>query len=108
MPLVTLQTGWSEELNEASYASQDFVKYYHWFFSLHCRCESNLTTAPTVKQNIITCMQRLTPLLLSGRDFLSPAMLMNPKEEEENSSPGSRSPFNAAKEEEVTNEGRVV
>ena len=40
--------------------------------------------------------------------ILFPAMLMNPKEEEENSSPGSRSPFNAAKEEEVTNEGRVV
>ena len=42
--------------------------------------------------------------------ILFPAMLMNPKEEEENSSPpGSRSPFNAAlEEEEVTNEGRVV
>ena len=41
--------------------------------------------------------------------ILFPAMLMNPKEEEEeNSSPGSRSPFNAALEEEVTNEGRVV
>ena len=68
-------------------------------------------TLPQSRLEVTQIMLHLTPDLPRKMYSLLFAMLMNPKEEgEENSSPGSRSPFNAAVGggHEREREGKVV